>query len=286
MTTTTQHPMQSMHPTPATPATYAANLRVTQLRVLHSEWTKLRSLPSTAWSLLSAVVMIVAFGGGYSMIRVTRPPRGPADVAAFDPAAVSLAGVQLAVLAIGVLGVLLMTGEYATGTIRTSFAAVPARLPVLWGKAVAFALTTLALCVPAAVVAFFLGQSVLSREQLDIAFDQPGVARAVIGSALYLTVVGLLGLALGALLRSTAGGISALFGVLFGLPILVGFLPETLAATIGKYLPTAAGSAVTSVQPDAAALAPWTGFGLFCLYTSAALGLAAWQLRHRDASHR
>jgi ABC-2 type transport system permease protein len=269
-TTTTQYP------------THATHLRVTQVRVLHSEWTKLRSLPSTAWSLLSAVVMIVGFGAGYSMIRVTRPPRLPADIAAFDSAAVSLAGVQLAVLAIGVLGVLLMTGEYATGTVRTSFAAVPARLPMLWGKAVAFALTTLALCVPAAVVAFFLGQSVLSREHLDIAFDHPGVARAVIGSALYLTVVGLLGLALGALLRNTAGGISALFGVLFGLPIIVGFLPEAWVDTVGRYLPTAAGSAVTAVRPDAASLAPWTGFGLFCLYTAVVLGLAAWQLRRRD----
>jgi hypothetical protein len=268
--------------TPSTPSAPPANVRVTQLRVLRSEWTKLRSLPSTAWSLLSALVMIVAFGAGYSTIRVTRPPRGPAHVAAFDPAAVSLSGVQLAVLAIGVLGVLLMTGEYATGMVRTSFAAVPARLPVLWGKAVAFALTTLALCAPAALVAFFLGQSILSREHLDITFDHPGVARAVIGSALYLTVVGLLGLALGALFRNTAGGISALFGVLFGLPIIVGFLPETLVDAIGKYLPTAAGSAVTAVRPDSDSLAPWTGFGLFCLYTAVALGLAAWQLCHRD----
>lgn len=278
--------MMIQPPTPPTPQARSTHIRVTQLRVLRSEWTKLRSLPSTAWSLLSAVVMIVAFGAGYSMIRVTRPPRLAADVAAFDPAAVSLAGVQLAMLAIGVLGVLLMTGEYATGTVRTSFAAVPARLPVLWGKAAAFALTTLALCVPAALVAFLLGQSILSREHLDITFDHPGVARAVIGSGLFLTAVGLLGLALGALFRNTAGAISALFGVLFGLPIIVGFLPASLVDAIGKYLPTAAGSAVTAVRPGADSLAPWTGFGLFCLYTAVALGLAAWRLRRRDAGDR
>lgn len=260
-----------------------ANLRVTQLRVLRSEWTKLCSLPSTAWSLLTTVAMIVAFGAGYSLIRVTRPPRLPADIAAFDPTAVSLAGVQLAQLAIGVLGVLLMTGEYATGMIRTSFAAVPARLPVLWGKAIVFSVTTLALCVPAALVAFFLGQSVLAREHLDITFDHPGVARAVIGSALYLVAVGLLGLGLGALLRNTAGAISALYGVLFGIPIVVGFLPETVVDTIGRYLPTTAGAAVTSVAPDSDSLSPWTGFGLFCLYTAVVLGLAAWRLRRRDA---
>jgi ABC-2 type transport system permease protein len=261
----------------------AHNLRVTQLRVLRSEWTKLRSLPSTAWSLLSAIVMIVAFGAGYSTIRVTRPPHTPVQLADFDPTAVSLAGVQLAQLAIGVLGVLLMSGEYATGMVRTSFAAVPTRLPVLWGKAVTFSLTTLALCAPAAFVAFFLGQSILRREHLDVAFDHPGVARAVIGSVLYVTAVGLFGLGLGALFRNTAGGISALFGVLFGLPIVVGFLPETWVDMIGKYLPTAAGSAVATARPSSDTLAPWTGFGLFCLYTAVVLGLAAWQLGRRDA---
>ncbi len=276
--------MTTMTESPARARTaFPANLRVTQMRVLRSEWTKLRSLPSTAWSLLTALVMIVALGAGYSMIRVTRPPRLPADVAGFDPTAVSLSGVQLAQLAIGVLGVLLMTGEYATGMIRTSFAAVPGRLQMLWGKAVVFALTTLALCTPAAFVAFFAGQSILSREHLDITFGHPGVARAVIGSVLYLTAVGLLGLGLGALFRNTAGAISALFGLLFGLQIVAGFLPESWTDTIGKYLPTPAGAAVTTVRPDSASLSPWTGFGLFCLYTAIVLGLAAWQLRRRDA---
>jgi ABC-2 type transport system permease protein len=151
-----------------------------------------------------------------------------------------------------VLGVLLITGEYATGMIRTSIAAVPRRLPVLWGKAIAFALTTLALCVPATFAAFLLGQSILSAEQLDTTLGHPGAARAVLGSALYLTAVGLLGLGLGALLRNTAGAISALFGVLFGLQIVAGFLPDTWSDEIYKYLPTPAGVAVTNVRPDPA----------------------------------
>jgi ABC-2 type transport system permease protein len=263
--------------------TASSELRVTQARVLRSEWTKLRSLPSTAWSLLTALVLIVGMGAGYSTIRVTRPPRTPADVANFDPTAVSLTGVQLAMVAIGVLGVLLITGEYATGTFRTSFAAVPRRLPVLWGKAITFALTTFVLCAPATFVAFLVGQSILAREHLDTTLDQPGVARAVLGSVLYLTAVGLLGLGLGALIRSTAGAISALFGVLFALQIAVGFLPETWADSINKYLPTPAGAAITYVRPDDTSLGPWTGFGLFCLYTAVVLGLAAWHLRRRDA---
>jgi ABC-2 type transport system permease protein len=257
--------------------------RVTQARVVRSEWTKLRSVPSTAWSLLAAVVLTVGFGALYSMVRVTRPPREPAAVASFDPTAISLGGVQLAQLAIGILGVLLVTGEYSTGTIRTSLAAVPGRLPVLWGKALAVALSTLVLCVPAVFAAFLVGQSILSSEHLDVTLGHPGVTRAVLGSALYLTAVGLLGLGLGALLRNTAGAVSALFAVVFAPQIVVGFLPSTWSDQIYRYLPVPAGVAVTSVRPDPISLGPWTGFGLFCLYTAVVLALGAWQLRRRDA---
>jgi ABC-2 type transport system permease protein len=267
---------------PARPAGAAAQ-RVSQARVVGSEWTKLRSLPSTVWSLLAAVVLIVGFGALYCLLRVTRPPSNPAALAAFDPTAVSLSGVQLAQLAIGVLGVLLLAGEYATGTIRVSLAAVPRRLPVLWGKAIVFALTTLGLCLPAVLAAFLVGQSVLSAERLDISLTDPGVARAVLGSALYLSAVGLLGLGLGALLRSTAGAVAGLFGLLFGPQLLVGFLPAAWSDQLYRYLPAPAGIAVANVRPEPAALAPWTGFGLFCLYTAVVLALAAWRLRRRDA---
>jgi ABC-2 type transport system permease protein len=200
-------------------------------------------------------------------------------VAAFDPTAVSLTGVQLAQLAVGVLGVLLVAGEYATGTIRVSLAAVPRRLPVLWGKAIVLALATLVLC----LAAFLVGQSILSAERLDISLRHPGVARAVLGSTLLLSAVGLLGLGLGALLRSTAGAVAGLFGLLFGPQLLAGLLPADWSDTLYPYLPVPAGAAVANVQPDPAALAPWTGFGLFCLYTGVLLALAAWQLRRRDA---
>jgi ABC-2 type transport system permease protein len=270
------------HRTPARPAG-PADQRVTQARVVRSEWTKLRSQPSTVWSLLTALALIVGFGALYCVLRVTRPPTDPAAVASFDPTAVSLTGVQLAQLAIGVLGVLLVAGEYATGTIRVSLAAVPRRLPVLWGKAIVFALTTLVLCLPAIVGAFLVGQSILSAERLDTSLSQPGVARAVLGSALFLSAVGLLGLGLGALLRSTAGAVAALFGLLFGPQLLTGLLPAAWSDRLYPYLPVPAGAAVANVRPDPAALAPWTGFGLFCLYTAVVLVLAAWQLRRRDA---
>jgi ABC-2 type transport system permease protein len=265
------------------PPAYDAAQRVSQARVVRSEWTKLRSLPSTAWSLLTTVVLIVGFGAVYALVRVTRPPREPASLSAFDPTAISLTGVQLAQLAIGVLGVLLITGEYSTGMIRSSLTAVPGRLPVLWGKAIVYALTTLTLCLPATFGAFLVGQSILSAEHLDTTLGHPGAVRAMLGSALYLTAVGLLGLGLGALLRNTAAAISSLFGLLFALQIIVEFLPEAWSDVVYKYLPTPAGTAVTTVRPDPTLLAPWTGLGVFCLYAAVVLGLAAWQLRRRDA---
>jgi len=269
--------------TPRPEAQANSTLRVTQTRVMKSEWTKLRTQPGALWSLLSAVILVIAFGILYSLLRVARPPHG-ATTASFDPTSVSLAGVQLAQIAAGVLGVLLITSEYATGLIRTTLAAVPRRLPTLWGKAAVLGAAMLAVSVPAAAAVFLAGQAILGRQHLSVSIGDPGVARAVIGGALYLAVAGLLGLALGALLRSTAGGISALFGLLFAVPILVGFLPGGLSDEIGKYLPGAAGLAVTTVHPDpATSLTPWTGFGVFCAYVVVLLGAAAVRMRRGDA---
>jgi ABC-type transport system involved in multi-copper enzyme maturation permease subunit len=258
---------------------YAGEQRVNQVRVIRSEWTKLRSLPSTIWGLLATVALVVGVGLAYATLRVARPP---ADPSTFDSTAVSLAGIQLAQLAIGVLGVLFITGEYATGSIRVSLAAVPRRLQLLWGKAITFGVATLVLAVPAVLVSFVAGQSILSAEHLDTGLDEPGVLRAVLGSALFLTAVGLLGLGLGAFLRNTAGGISALFGLLFAPQLVLGLLPESVSDAAYRYLPTPAGAAISAIHRDPLALPPWTGLGLFCLYTAVMLGLAAWQLRRRD----
>jgi len=264
---------------------YPGRQRVTQARVIRSEWIKLRTQLSALWSLASAIILIIAFGVLYSLLREARPPQGAVAIQSFDPVSVSLSGVELAQIATGVRGVLVITSEYATGLIRTTLAAVPRRLPVLWGKAAMVTVATIVVTLPAALAAFLAGQSVLSRQHLDVSLGHPGVARAVIGSALYLGVTGLLGLALGALLRSTAGGISALFGLFFALPIVAGFLPGSWSDDIGKYLPSTAGVAVTTVHPDpASSLAPWAGLGVFCLYAAVLLGFAALRTRRGDAT--
>ena len=280
MTSTTPNPAHIA----AAPPAYQLPQRVTQARVLRSEWTKLRTQPSVFWALLATMILIAGFGILYSLVRETRPPHGAAAIASFDPAGVSLSGVQLAQIAVGVLGVLLVTSEYATGLIRTTLAAVPRRLPVLWGKAAMLAAAIVAVSVPAASAAFLAGQSILGRQHLAVHLGQPGVARAVIGSALYLAVAGLLGLGLGALLRSTAGGIAALFGLLFAVQLVAGFLPGSWADDVGKYVPTTAGQAVTAVHPDpTSSLPPWTGFGVFCGYAAVLLVLAALRMRRGDA---
>jgi len=263
--------------------TYRQAQRVSQVRVIRAEWTKLRTQPSSYWTLLAALILVVGFGIGYSLLRVARPPHGAAAIAAFDPAAISLSGVQLAQIAVGVLGVLLITSEYATGLIKTTFAAVPRRLPVLWSKAVMVAVSIAAVSVPAAFAAFAGGQSILARQHLSVPFSQPGVARAVVGSALYLAVIGLLGLGLGALIRNAAGSIAALFGVLYGLPLAANFLPGSMAVDVTKYLPANAGQAVTSVHPDPTMLQPWTGFGVLCAYAGVLLAFAAVRMRRGDA---
>src|SRR6059058_4919939 len=163
--------------------------RVTQLRVFRSEWTKLRSVRSTRWSLLAAVGFTIGIAAlACAVVSHHWPQMSARDRADFHPLEPNLAGVQLAQLALGVLGVLVITAEYSTGMIRATMTAVPKRLPVLWAKAFVYGLVTAALMIPAVVVAFFVGQAILSTQHINTTFTHPGVARAVIGAALYLTV--------------------------------------------------------------------------------------------------
>jgi ABC-type transport system involved in multi-copper enzyme maturation permease subunit len=252
-------------------------------RFVRSEWTKLRSLRSTGYALLATVAILIAFGIIDCATTVSNWAALTAkQKASFDPLLASLRGVDGAQLAIGVLGVLVITGEYTTGTIRTTFAAVPRRLPVLSAKATTFTAVSFALTVPGALIAFFGGQWILDGQHISIAFNHPGVPRAVIGAALYLTMLGLFALGLGALIRNTAGAIATLIAIIFVLPTLVSVLPPSVKDTIGPYLPTNAGDAITTIHQPAHTLAPWTGFGLLGAYVATIFLAAALLLRRRD----
>ena len=264
-------------------STVHAVTRVTQRRVFVSEWTKLRSVRSTRYALLAAVVLTIALAAIFSGVIVTHwLHMRPQEKAGFNPLEASLVGLNFAQLALGVLGVLVISAEYSTGMIRASFSAVPKRLPVLWAKAGVFATVTLVLMVPSALVAFFVSQSILSGQHIQIAFSHAGVARAVIGASLYLPVLSVFALGLGAIVRNTAGGIAALAGILFVLPGIMHVLPQSWNDAISPYLPSNAGQQIMSIVREPNTLAPWTGFAVFCGYTVVVMAIAAVLLVRRD----
>ena len=259
-------------------------LQVTPARVVLSEWTKLRTVRSTIWSLLAAVGFIIGWSILVPEVVVHHwPPRDPRDALTFDATGASLVGYFLAQLPIGVLGVLIVSGEYATGMIRATLSAVPKRLPVLAAKALVYAVVCLLLLSASCVAAFLIGQAILSGKSIQASFGDAHVARVVFGCALYLTGVGLLGMGLGALLRNTAAAISTLFGLLFVVPIVVHFLPASWNDAIAKYLPNNAGQVITTMRPEGHTLGPWTGLLVFFLYAAVALTLAGVALVRRDA---
>ena len=263
------------------PAPRVPVLKVTQRRILRSELTKFRSLRSTVYTMATAAVLMIGIGALLSAVTASQYKMGPAGINAVST---GLDGTVFAVVAFGVLGVLMMSGEYTTGMIRSSLTAVPRRLPVLWAKLAVFAGTTFAVSLVASFISFFLGQALLSSHHLNVAITAPGALRSVIGAALYVTVAGLTGVAMGALFRNTAAAISTFAGVFFVIPPLAQLLPASVSNHLAPYLPSNAGEALWGGAhglPDA--LSPWTGFALLCGYAVVFICAAAWRLRRADA---
>jgi ABC-type transport system involved in multi-copper enzyme maturation permease subunit len=270
--------------TPHVPAAHVQVQPVTMRRVLASEWIKLRSLRSTRITLLVAFLLMAGVGILYSAVTANQwSTMSAGDKAGFDPTLAALRGHMFAQLAVGVLGVLVVSGEYATGMIRASLTAVPKRLPVLWAKSLVFGAVTLVTMTIASLIAFFGAQAVLTSQNLQTTLSASGVLRSVLGAGLYLTLVGLIGVALGGLMRNTAGAISTLLGVLLLLPVMIDLFPSSIRSDISPYLPSNAGEALLSPAQQAGYLAPWTGFAVMCAYAVAALVGAAFVLKRRDA---
>lgn len=253
-------------------------------RILLSEWTKLRSVRSTKWSLVAAFLLTIAFPVIFSF--VTRSHWGsmsPSDRASRHPLDIALAGVNVAQLAIAVLGVLLISAEYSTGSIRSTFTAVPRRLPVLWAKVLDYAVVTFVLMVPAVLVSFFASQAIVHTiPQLKMSFTEAGVARSVLGGALYVVLVGIFALAIGAIVRNTAGGIATFAAIFFVLPPLMFTLPTSWNNAISQYLPSEAGRQVFALHHAAHTLTPLTGGLVLVAYCAAALAIAAVLLVRKD----
>ena len=258
--------------------------RVTQVRVILSEWTKFRSLRSTRYTLLATVGLTVGLALAAAILVVSQwDTMTAANKATFQPLNVSLVGASIGVMVIGVLGVLMMTSEFTTGLVSSTFAAVPKRLPVLWGKAAVYSVIALSVTVPAMLVAFFSTQAILSGQSRA---DCIRTRRRCAG-----------GLRLGALPddRRTAGNRTRRYlpqhrgsgHQLDRHPVRAA--GDRLHSSRGHcrtssapYLPGNAGQAIMSIGPQAHALAPWVGLGVFAAYAFAAIALAAVLLVKRD----
>lgn len=265
--------------TTAVPAAEGLDRPVTLARVISSEWLKFRTLRSTLVVLAAAMAAMVLFGAiiGHN----TRNPAGldPEDVVASGP----LQGYYLGQLLMAALGVLVVSGEYSTGMIRATLAAVPRRLPVLVAKAVVFAVVVGVAMVAASVVAFLVAQAFLSGYRPTFSLSDGSTLRVVIGTGIYLTLVGLLGSALAWIVRSTPGALVAVVALILILPILLELVLPSWGGHIAAYLPTGAGASFSTSLAAPDALSPWTGLSVMVAWVLVGLAAAAVALRRRDA---
>jgi ABC-type transport system involved in multi-copper enzyme maturation permease subunit len=259
-------------------------------QLLLAEWTKVRSVRSTLWTLVIFAVVSLGLTGLLTWLTlraITSGARGArASGVLTDPVGFILGtGLGLGQLAICVLGAIVITSEYSSGTVRASLMAVPKRSHMLIAKGLVFAALVFVVAEAVSFASFFIGAAIVNSK-VAVSLGQPNVTRAVIGAGLYLTVLGLFAMAIGALIRHTAGAIAAVIGLVLVIFPLAALLPYSWGAHIHAYLPTVAGLLITSDHPDSAAaqlLSPWQGFGVFCAWTALLLAAALFLLQRRDA---
>ncbi len=264
--------------------------RITFARVLASEWIKLRTLRSTWYLVVAILAAIIVFGliasatAAGDVANTSVGSHDPMFGGGGDPVRTALIGANFAILIVAVMGALAGAREYASGLIRTTLAAVPARLPVLWAKFLVFAAVIVPVVVVGVLVAFFTGTQLLnSGDVASASWSDPGVSRAVLGTAAYMLGIGFIGVALGVLFRSIAASIAALIGGILFLPTLATALLPSSWDYLLKYLPSNAGSSFTSVDAGTSLLSPTAGALVFVGWVLLALAGAAVMLKRRDA---
>jgi ABC-2 type transport system permease protein len=254
--------------------------------LLFSEWTKLRSIRSTRWTL--GITIVLGIGVSVLATAETRAhwlTTSPASRQSFDPISTSLIGVFIGQFAIGVLGVLVMSGEYGTGTIRATLSAAPRRPLVLIAKVIVFGVVALLVAEVVSFLAFFIGQALLTAPAPHATLGSPGAWRAVVGSGLYVGVLGLFALGLATIVRHTAGAISAFVGVLLVLPLIVQALPSSIGYDVRRFLPDRIGTQLLNGPANGfpGAFSPWIGLLILCGYAAAVLVIGGVLLVRRDA---
>ncbi|MFE3070145.1 ABC transporter permease [Streptomyces sp. NPDC059247] len=253
--------------------------------VLRSEWTKIRTVSSTVWTLASALVVTVAMGAGLSaLVNSTFDQLGEAERLTFDPTVVSFSGMVLGQLAMVVFGVLVVGSEYSSGMIRTSLAAVPQRTTFLLAKVAVAGVLALLVGLATSFLAFFLGQALLGGHRASIGDDN--VLRAVFGAGLYLALIALFSMGVTAMLRSSMLSLGILVPFLLLISNILTAVPK--AKEVARFFPDQAGKKIMQVVPDAmnaqqTPYGPWGGLGIMVLWVVAALLGGCLVLRKRDA---
>jgi ABC-2 type transport system permease protein len=255
------------------------------LDAVRSEWTKLRTLRSVGYALAGTALLGVGIGALMTFTDTRQyASMPPAEQAAYDPTGRSLAGFVFAQLTLGFLGALVLTAEYATGTIHGSLTVVPRRGRLLAAKLLVFAGVAVVVGELVGFASFLVGQRILAAHGVPhAALTDPEVLRAVVGYGLYLAVVGLFGAAVGTLVRATAGAVAIVAAATFVVPVLLPLVPESLARWVGRYWFSLAGRQVMTVGDDPYLLGPWSGFAVMCASVAVALIAALVALRRRDA---
>jgi ABC-type transport system involved in multi-copper enzyme maturation permease subunit len=279
--------------------------------VIASEFTKLRSVRSTYWTIAALIIVSVGIAAIAGAASASDLHANPGDKAGFDATQTTLIGFfEFGQLIIAVLGALVITSEYSTGMIRTSLTAMPRRGVVYGGKLIVFTVVTLVLSLVTSFISFFLGQALLSGTGVSaslfhsttvpafarvtpssvsfsgsVSISSGTVLTAIIGSALFVTLVALIAFGLGAIIRHTAGAITSVIGLMFVVPIIIQVLPSSWRDDIMRFFPDAAGRviSVTVGNGDAHLWSAWPQFLVTLAYTVVLLGIGAFMFRKRDA---
>ena len=253
---------------------------------LRSEWVKIRSIRSTVWTLAAAVVISVGISTLGNWGQAGHTTASAATLATRDLTQRSMFGIVLGQLVMVVFGALAVTSEYATGMIRTSLSAQPRRMNVFWAKFAIVAVVSFLVGEVISFASFLIGAQFWVGKGVSLTLSTHGALQAVIGGGLYLAGAALLAFGLGAVLRHTAGAITAGVFLLFVITIIVNFMPDSWQGDIDKWLPANAGGQIWATQHTAdvgTALSAWGGFGVYMIYAGVAVILGAISFKRRDA---
>ena len=244
------------------------------------EWIKFWSVRSTSVTLVAAGVATVALGMIFAAVADSEAAPGPAALLT-NPVDIALAGIGISEMIVGVLGVMIVAGEYSTGLIRTWFAAAGSRSRVIVGKVTVLASSVFVMGALSAALALAAGQAVYAGSELTVPLAD--LLDVIVGTAVYLTGIALMGVALGFILRSTAAGIGTLVGGVFIGPQLLNLLPDSITEVFLRFLPSEAGAAMMSNMSNPDLLGPVPAYGVFGVWVISLLVLAGLLVRRRDA---